>query len=341
MAGPLIRITALTNYRELVGELGGDAQALLRRFNIAPELLDVHYAMVPVLSFLELLERTASELDCPDFGLRLSLRQDWNIVGPVALIARNSPDVGAALDDFARFIGFYSAGAVFELDRASEPDTPRLTFHFELGRTVGQSRHAVERALGLMHHVVGMLLDDRAFHARTVLCRHEPALPQVLYRKYFGTRVLFGQDTNALILTPAQIARPIDRHNRMMREFLVDFVSREMDQQPRNVREHAVAAIDRLLPTGRCSLLSVAEQLAIHSRTLQRHLAEDGLTFETLLDSVRRDRAQNYLAEPAMPMTQIAGLLGFREQSSFNRACRRWFGQAPQARRQALLAAVP
>jgi AraC-like DNA-binding protein len=340
VAGPLIRITALTRFRELVHELGGDPEALLRRFSIAPELLDVHYAMVPMLSLVQLLEHTASTLDCPDFGLRLSQQQDWNIVGPVALIARNSPDVGAALDDFARFIGFYSAGTVFGLDRTSEPDAPRLTYHFELGRPTGPSRHTVERALGLMHHVVGMLLDDRAFHARTVLCRHEPALPQVLYRKYFGTRVLFGQEINALVLTPEQIARPIDRHNRMMRAFLVDFVSREIDQQPRNVREHATASIDRLLPTGRCSLISVAEQLAMHSRTLQRQLADDGLTFEALLDAVRRDRALSYLAEPAMPMTQIAGLLGFREQSSFNRACRRWFGQTPQARRQALRAAT-
>lgn len=341
MAGPLIRITALTHYRELVRELGGDPEALLRRFNIAPDLLDVHYAMVPMLSLVHLLERTAWELDCPDFGLRLSQQQDWNIVGPVALIARNSPDVGAALDDFARFIGFYSAGTVFQLDRTTAPDAPRLTYHFELGRPVGPSRQAVERALGLMHHVVGVLLDDRAFHAQSVLCRHDPVLPVAHYRKYFGTRVVFGQEINALVLTRAQIARPIDRHNKMMRAFLVDFVSREIDRQPHSVREHATASIDRLLPTGRCSLVSVAEQLAMHSRTLQRQLSDEGLTFAALLDAVRRDRAQSYLAEPAMPMTQIAGLLGFGEQSSFNRACRRWFGQTPQSRRQALLDAAP
>ncbi|HEY5849911.1 MAG TPA: AraC family transcriptional regulator ligand-binding domain-containing protein [Lysobacter sp.] len=338
MAGPLIRITALTNYRELVRELGGDPDALLHRFNIAPELLDVHYAMVPLQSVVQLLELTAAELDCPDFGLRLSRVQDWNIVGPVALIARNSPDVGAALDDFAHFIGFYSPGAVFGLDRTTNPDAPLLTFRFDVGNAFEPGRHSVERALGLMHHVVGMLLDDPGFHAQSVLCRHGPALPQVLYRKHFGARVLFLQEVNALVLTRQQIARPIDRHNRMMRAFLIDFVSREIEEHPRSAREHVTSSIDRLLPTGRCSLASVAEQQAIHPRTLQRHLADEGLTFLALLDSVRRERAQDYLAEPAMPMSQIAGLLGFAEQSSFNHACRRWFARTPQAMRQSLLA---
>lgn len=330
LSGPLIRTTALTNYRELVRELGGNPEALLRRFNIAPDLLDVHYAMVPLQSVVQLFELTATELDRPDFGLSLSRVQDWNIVGPVALIARNSPDVGAAIDDFAHFIGFYSPGAVFELDRVSDPEAPRLTFRFEVGKRFEPGRQAVERALGLMHHIVGMLLDDPGFHAQTVLCRHASALPQVLYRKHFGTRVLFLQEANALVLTRQQIARPIDSHNKMMRAFLVDFVSREIEERPRTAREQVTAAIDRLLPTGRCSLVAVAQQQAVHPRTLQRQLADEGLTFLGLLDSVRRERAQEYLAEPAMPMTQIAGLLGYAEQSSFNHACRRWFKQAPQ-----------
>ncbi|HEY5802653.1 MAG TPA: AraC family transcriptional regulator [Lysobacter sp.] len=340
MAGPLIRITALTHYRELVRELGGRPELLLRRFNIAPDLLDVHYAMVPMQSVMELLELTAAELGCPDFGLRLSQHQDWNIFGPVSLIAQNSPDVGAALEDFATYIGFYSAGTVVELDRTTDPDAPRLSYRSVLGSVVNPSRQNSDRALALMHHVVGVLLDDRGFHAQVVLCRHTPILPQMRYRRYFGTPVLFAQETDALVLTRSQVERPIDRHNRMMRAFLVDFVSREIEQQPRGVREHVIASIDRLLPTGRCSLTSIAEQLAMNPRTLQRQLADDDMTFERLLDGVRCDRARSYLTEPAMPMTQIAGLLGFREQSSFNRACRRWFGQTPQAMRQSLLTAA-
>lgn len=37
-------------------------------------------------------------------------------------------------------------------------------------------------------------------------------------------------------------------------------------------------------------------------------------------------------------MPQIAGMLGYSEQSVFNRACRRWFAMTPGARRRQLLA---
>ena len=41
----------------------------------------------------------------------------------------------------------------------------------------------------------------------------------------------------------------------------------------------------------------------------------------------RRDQAARYLAEPRLHLSQIAGLLGYTEQSTFNRSCRRWFGR--------------
>ncbi|QSX74450.1 AraC family transcriptional regulator ligand-binding domain-containing protein [Lysobacter arenosi] len=335
-AGPLIRISSLARYRELVRELGGHPEAFLREFNIAPELLDVHHAMIPMQSMVQLFELTASQLDCADFGLRLSAQQDWNVIGPVSLIARNAPDVGAALDDFARFVGFYSAGTIIALDR-TDPAAPRLTYRFELGREITRHRQTVERALGVMHNTMALLLDDRAFHAQAVLFRHGAALPLQRYRKHFKTNVLFGQEVDGLVLHPAQIIRPISQHNRMMREFLIDFVSSAMSRHPRTVRELVTAAIDRLLPTGRCTLHAVAEQLARRERTLQRQLANEGVTFEQVVDAVRRDWSESYLAELAMPIAQIAGLLGYGEQSSYNRACRRWFGQTPLERRRALL----
>jgi AraC-like DNA-binding protein len=38
-----------------------------------------------------------------------------------------------------------------------------------------------------------------------------------------------------------------------------------------------------------------------------------------------------------MPMSQVAGLLGYSEQSVFNRACRRWFDDTPRTVRRKLL----
>ncbi|MNR51417.1 HTH-type transcriptional regulator VirS [compost metagenome] len=69
-------------------------------------------------------------------------------------------------------------------------------------------------------------------------------------------------------------------------------------------------------------------------RTMQRRLDERGLVFEKLVDDIRRERAASYLDDPALRMSQVAGLLGYVEQSSFSHAFKRWYGMSPSAWRQ-------
>lgn len=72
-------------------------------------------------------------------------------------------------------------------------------------------------------------------------------------------------------------------------------------------------------------------------RSLQRRLGALGCTFNALADEVRAATAWLYLAQPDMALAEAAYLLGFSDQSTFNRAFKRWTGSTPrQARLQAL-----
>lgn len=70
-------------------------------------------------------------------------------------------------------------------------------------------------------------------------------------------------------------------------------------------------------------------------RTLQRRLGEHGVVFNDLLDTMRFAVARSYLAQGDIAGTEVAYLLGFAEQSSFNRAFKRWSGQTPTEYRRA------
>src|SRR4029453_11962838 len=84
------------------------------------------------------------------------------------------------------------------------------------------------------------------------------------------------------------------------------------------------------LPTGGCSLAVIAPHKFISVRTLQRRLRAEGLVFERLFDDVRREQAIPLLADPTLPVSDVAGLLGYVEQSSFSHAFRRWTGMSPR-----------
>jgi len=70
--------------------------------------------------------------------------------------------------------------------------------------------------------------------------------------------------------------------------------------------------------------------VALSARTLQRRLAEQGTTFQEVVDEVRRELARKYLQDRALGVTEVAYLLGFSELSAFDRAHRRWTGKAPR-----------
>jgi AraC-like DNA-binding protein len=63
-------------------------------------------------------------------------------------------------------------------------------------------------------------------------------------------------------------------------------------------------------------------------------LRDAGHSFEDIVDRVRRHRAHEYLLRTAIPLKQVSTLLGYTEQSTFIRACRRWFGRSPLALRE-------
>jgi AraC-like DNA-binding protein len=70
---------------------------------------------------------------------------------------------------------------------------------------------------------------------------------------------------------------------------------------------------------------------------MQRRLAQEGTSFEVIKEEARRDLAQRYLAQPDLSMSQITLLLGYSEQASFGRSCRRWFDLSPRDMRARLL----
>jgi AraC-like DNA-binding protein len=86
-----------------------------------------------------------------------------------------------------------------------------------------------------------------------------------------------------------------------------------------------------LLPHGRPRVSEIALRLGMSQRTLSRRLNEEGLTFERVLEEMRRDLALRYLRDPHIPISRIAWLLGFQEVGAFTHAFRRWTGQTPSA----------
>lgn len=90
-------------------------------------------------------------------------------------------------------------------------------------------------------------------------------------------------------------------------------------------------AIIRNLGQDRARLNWIADELDITVRTLQRKLKDAHTSFQAVLDTTRRELAEHYLGTTTLTLTDIAFLLGYQEQSSFNHAFKEWTGTNPGA----------
>ena len=88
-------------------------------------------------------------------------------------------------------------------------------------------------------------------------------------------------------------------------------------------------SIVRLLPHGDLSIGSVASDMNMSQRTLQRRLLKRGTCFRDEVKDIRSQLALRYMADPAISVTDTAFLLGYSDQGAFSNAFKVWHECAP------------
>lgn len=96
--------------------------------------------------------------------------------------------------------------------------------------------------------------------------------------------------------------------------------------QDASSRDRVRACLIEMMASGEYSMTAVASKLAVSNRTLQRHLRQEGTTFQKVL----KELARHYLSTSTYSSAEIAFLLGYEETKSFFRAFRVWIGQTPE-----------
>ncbi len=86
--------------------------------------------------------------------------------------------------------------------------------------------------------------------------------------------------------------------------------------------------IIEILPTGQPTLGRVTNALGVSPRTLQRRLADNGLSFSQLADETRFLTARQLIAQ-GRKLSDVANELGYADAGSFTRAFQRWTGLTP------------
>jgi len=85
----------------------------------------------------------------------------------------------------------------------------------------------------------------------------------------------------------------------------------------------------------------VAKRLHMSPRTLHRRLDEEGASFRSIKEALRRDIALARLTKTRQPIARVAADLGYADTSAFYRAFTSWTGLSPERYRKQLANSAP
>ena len=329
----LIRGTSLSGFAEVVTELGGDPVLLLRSHRVPLAAVGDYQAFVDYVVLLRLLQDAAEATGTPDFGRRLATRQGIEILGAVGAAARTAPTLTDAMATFGRYLRAYSPAIHTLIEPAARKRFATFEFRILLDGLPPHSQ-GIELALGVALRVFRLFMGEQWSPVRVHL-PHEALTARRDYVGYFGAPPTFGEPFAGFTILAADLAHPVSP-DQTTHAALMAYLEGVAPVGLAGVSEAVGELARRLLPTGSLDLEIVASQLALHPRTLQRRLAEEGTTFGQVVDEVRRRMAERYLQETDMSLGHLASELGYGEQSALTRASRRWFGSSPLAYRKAM-----
>ncbi|MBB1041994.1 MAG: AraC family transcriptional regulator ligand-binding domain-containing protein [Dietzia sp.] len=321
-----VRSAGLRGVRAVIDALGGDADDLARRSGLPGGALDSDEILVQDLAIGFLLETAAVELRCPDFGLRVALRQDLGLLGPVAAAIRHAPTTTRALEMTSKYLFFHARSLEITVvpDPEADPGVLGVRFGYR-DDAAALPPQAVDMVLLFLHRSMLALLGGEYGLLSVELPNPLNTVP-ARYRELFSAPARPLASAAMLRVPAALLGREITGGDLMAHELALSYLEQHGPARDQTYAERTRTLLLRSLDTGTSTLGDVAALLSVSPRTLQRHLTGEGTSFSGIRDEVRRDVAARLLATTEIPLYQIASALALDDVTTFSQYARRWWG---------------
>ncbi len=310
---------------EMLAELGITSNLSLEQA-IYPQTTDGRIALK---DFSQMFKRIEAEMHEPNLAIEIGRHitaAHFGVLGYLLLACANLAEALTLLNRYSRLLNDH-----FMMDTDFEADMVILSWNFPSDDDLLFYELGLAAMMQFTSNLIGHQAAPQEVHLRS-------AQPTNIdyYEKFYGCPVYFEQKLMQIKLPLTLLATPVKQPDRI----LLDLLSKQADQAlaalpqdgvwTQKVRQEIVRLCHEDTPT----LAKAASNLFVTPRTLQRHLADEGLRFQPLLDETRLRLAEQYLNEGHLQLTDIAELLGYSDQSALTRAFKRWTGNTPKAIRK-------
>ena len=314
---------------------GFDLGPLLKTAGLTAAQIDDTDERLSVKAQIAFVEAVAQALERDRLRFELARAFDLRRIGLLYYVAASSDTLVEAVERIERFSAVGNEAVVFRYSKGADLEI-RLDYS---GVARHSDRHQIEFFLSALVRVCRSLVGVPLVPLR-VTVSHARSEGLAEYNRFFGCRPEFAAPYDAVVFRNECRRLPVVGADPHLSDILVRYCEETLasrNQARDSFRVCVENVIAPLLPHGRPQASAIARKLNLSPRTLARRLADEGLSFASVLDEMRRELAMRYLADAKLSISQVAWLLGFQEVSAFTHAFRRWTGQTPSEMRRSEL----
>jgi AraC-like DNA-binding protein len=320
------RIGPLMSLPSILEELGADPQTAFAMAGIAPNIFSDANNRAPYELLAGLFKSSVELTKCEHIGLLIGERFDLSGFGPIGALMCNSPTVGDALRSLIQYLHLHDRGA-----------TPVLLNLGENCSLLGYSiyRHGApaiaqiyNAAIAVAYRTLSQLC-GADWAALQVQFSHKPPTDISPYRRYFKSRIIFDAEVSGIVFDSTWMKFPIPGADPALHAFLLQAINDVDAKSFHRFQDRVSCVLRQMLLSRTFSGPAIADLFGIHERTLRRYLSKEETSLQKLLSQTRFELAKELIENTALPIADIATVLGYDDANVFSRAFKSWAALSP------------
>ncbi|KAA8733274.1 AraC family transcriptional regulator [Acinetobacter qingfengensis] len=318
---------AATGLSDFITAKGADVDRVFGMSHIDSELLLSPTLSLPLTKYCKVLENAAEISGIDNFGLHYGQQFLPKSLGLIGYIGLCSDTLHSALKNMANYFYLHQKDTLTRL--VEQQDSWRLDYQVQHGAILTRRQDA-ELTLGMFMNVIRCVLGTH-YSPREIHFEHSRPEFWQEHSKLFNAPVYFDQPFNSIIIAKKDTLVRMPTADPILLMMMQDTLKLlNVAANVQGLSDQVRSAIQIALNLGEPNMEKIAEEMGMTSCILTRRLKAEGITFSSLVDGVRKELAEYYMAQKHIPISEMAFLLGYSEASAFSRAFKRWFGINPR-----------
>jgi len=298
----------------------------LKAMDIATEQRENLTQRIPEASFIKLWH-ILTQHPRRDIALLIGRTINPNAKGLLASWVSQTASLEEALTIFITHISLMNPSEHWQFKHHKKT----CTLSCEIAADKNYPQQAIERSMSAMI-TWGKLLSGNGFTVEQVdFCCDAPSYVDT-FIDTFSCNVKFNQKQNGIMFASELLKLPVLSSNVLLRDMVENKAKQALQQlhDSASLPEKVSAIIvDLMEKENDVNIQVVSDGLSMSRQTLYRGLKKHETDFQSLFNKARKHKAILLITEDKDSIDRISIKLGFKDNSSFYKAFKRWTGQSP------------